>query len=151
MLLLVSFGGRRVDSIGTCEHCGRPFGYWLCHSGFADCSYAYCEKCGMTAILSLWNKRMPKLSLGAGAWGQQEIPVELEQYLRPCECGGVFKRGASPRCPHCSQSLSAEAATTYIETNAPGSKQGWRWQRNWHDTYCIVIENRRVNDNFRAQ
>lgn len=147
----------RDQTTGTCEHCGKSFGYWLCHCGFGDCSYAYCDKCGMTSILSLWDKRMPKLSPRAWrqqeipAWGQQEIPTELEQYLRPCECGGVFKRGASPRCPHCSQVLSAETATTYIETNAPGTKQGWRWQRNWHDIYCIVIENRRVMDNFREQ
>jgi hypothetical protein len=113
-----------------------------------ELSYAYCDKCGMTAILSLWDKRMPKL---AGAWGQQEIPVDLEQYLRPCECGGAFKKGAAPRCPHCSHALSAEAATAYIETNAPGTKRGWRWQRNWHDVYCIVIDNKRVMNNFREE
>jgi len=113
-----------------------------------ELSYAYCDKCGMTAILSLWDKRMPKLP---GPWGQQEIPVDLEQYLRACECGGAFKKGAVPRCPHCSQALSAEAATAYIETNAPGTTRGWRWQRNWHDVYCIVIDNKRVMNNFREQ
>jgi hypothetical protein len=41
-------------------------------------------------------------------------------------------------------------ATAYIEINAPGTKKGWRWQRNWQATYCIVIENRVVNDNFMA-
>jgi hypothetical protein len=29
------------------------------------------------------------------------------------------------------------------------TKKGWRWQRNRHDTYCIVIENRLVEDNFK--
>jgi hypothetical protein len=132
-----------------CEHCGQSFRYWLCHWGFGDCSYAYCEKCGMTAILSYWDKRMRKLPPGCPS--QQEICAELEKYLQPCECGGVFKKGASPRCPHCSLALSAEAATAYIETNAPGTKKGWSWQRNWHDTYCLVIENRLVKDNFKTQ
>jgi hypothetical protein len=40
-------------------------------------------------------------------------------------------------------------ATGYIETNAPGTKKGWRWQQNWRETYCIVIEDRVVNDNFK--
>jgi hypothetical protein len=74
----------------------------------------------------------------------------MEQYLQPCECGGTFKEGVSPRCPACKQPLSAEAATVYIEANALGTKKGWRWQKNWHDTYCILIENRVVNDNFKS-
>ena len=148
-LHVVSSSAMSNEATGTCEHCGKSFGYTLLHCGFGDCSYAYCEKCGMTAILSLWDKRMPKLS--QGAWGQQEIPTDLEQYMQPCECGGFFKRGSSPRCPRCSQGLSAEIATTYIERNAPGTKKGWKWQRSWHAMYCMVIENRRVANNFREQ
>ena len=147
MSLVVSLSSMRELATGTCEHCGESFGYWLGHCGFGDCSYAYCDKCGMTAILSYWDKRMPKLPPGCPS--QQEICAELEKYMLPCECGGVFKKGASPRCPHCGQTLSAQAATAYVEINAPGTKKGWRWQQNWHDTYCIVIENRVVNDNFK--
>jgi hypothetical protein len=58
-------------------------------------------------------------------------------------------KGAAPRCPHCHDTLSAEFATSYIEANAPGAKKGWRWQRNWSEMYCIVIEDKRVMDNFR--
>jgi hypothetical protein len=72
----------------------------------------------------------------------------MESYIQPCECGGRFKRGAAPRCPHCCQPLSAESATSYIESNAPGTKKGWHWQRNWSGIYCIVIENNRVDNNF---
>lgn len=32
---------------------------------------------------------------------------------------------------------SAEKATAWIEANAPGTKKGWRWQRNWIGTYAI--------------
>lgn len=132
---------------GRCEHCGKSFNYRLCHCGFSDCSYAYCDKCGMTATLSYWDKRMPKWPVGCPR--QKEICVELERHMQPCECGGAFRKGASPRCPRCGSALSPEAATAYIELNAPGTKKGWRWQRNWHDTYCIVIENRLVEDNFK--
>jgi hypothetical protein len=136
----------RELSTGNCDHCNQTFGYYLGHCGFGDCSYACCEKCGKTAILSMWDKRMSKLP---ACVSQQEICAEWEPYIQPCECGGAFKKGACPRCPYCRQALSAETATAYIEANAPGTKKGWRWQRNWHATYCIVIENRVVNDNFK--
>ncbi len=90
---------------------------------------------------------MPKLPSGCPS--HQEICAELEKHILQCECGGTFRKGSSPRCPHCGEPLSAEVAVTYIEANAPGTKKGWHWQRNWHETYCIIIENRVVYDNFR--
>src|ERR1035438_399911 len=66
----------------------------------------------------------------------------------PCECGGGVRRGAAPRCPHCHLPLSADLATPYIEMNAPGTKKGSRWQKNWSGIYCIVIEDKRINNNF---
>lgn len=136
----------RKDGDGICEHCHSHFEYWLCHCGMAESGYAYCESCGRTAILSEWDKRRPRLP---DCPGQQEICAAMESYLLPCECGGSFKKGATPRCPHCNQVLSAELATVYIEANAPGAKKGWRWQRNWSGIYCIVVEEKRVMDNFR--
>jgi len=133
------------QSIGTCERCRKEFEYWLLHCGFADCVYAYCDSCSNVAVLSLWDKRMPKLR---DCPGQQEMCSAMEAYVRPCECGGRFKRGSVPRCPHCNESLSAELATSYIEANAPGTKKGWRWQRNWSGVYCIVINHRRAPNNF---
>ena len=138
---------RKLDT-GQCERCTKEFGYYLIHSGFNNSSYAYCSGCGMTAHLSLYGKRMPKILKDRSPY--QEVWVELEQYIQPCQCGGAFKKGASPRCPHCKQPLSAEAAATYIERNALGTKKGWVWQKNWHDTYSIVIENTFVSDNFKT-
>jgi hypothetical protein len=134
------------ESMEVCEHCRQTFKYSLAHCGFGDCAYAYCDSCGKTAILSMWYERIPELP--NCPW-QQEMCAAWEPYLQPCACGGTYKNGASPRCPHCSQTLSAGAATVYIEPNAPGTKKGWRWQRNWHETYCIVIENRVVKDNYK--
>jgi hypothetical protein len=73
----------------------------------------------------------------------------MEPYVQPCECGGSFSRGSAPRRPHCAKPLSAELAMSYIETNAPGTKKGWRWQGNWSGVYCIVIEGKRIDNNFR--
>ena len=134
---------------GHCEHCTQSFGNQLHHCGFGDCSYAHCDKCGMTAVFSSWNKQFPKMP--SGCLPQEEICVEMEQYLEPCVSGGIFRGGSSPRCPNCEKALCAEIATRFIEANAAGTKKGWRWQRNWHGTYCIAIERRDVHDNFRPR
>jgi hypothetical protein len=47
-------------NLGTCEHCQKHFEYSLVHCGFSDCIYAYCDSDGTTAILSLWDNRIPK-------------------------------------------------------------------------------------------
>jgi hypothetical protein len=73
----------------------------------------------------------------------------MEPYVQPCECGGSFRGGSAPRCPRCNQPLSAELAANYLERNAPGTKKGWHWQKNWSGVYCIVIESKRVDNNFR--
>jgi len=55
---------------GTCEHCGKAFEYYLIHNGFNESSYAYCDKCGMTALLEGW--RIPN-----------RIHVESHQAISP--------------------------------------------------------------------
>jgi hypothetical protein len=131
---------------GYCESCREDFEYSLVHCGFADSVYAYCDTCGMTALLSMWAKRMPNLP---DCPKQQEICPAMEPYLNSCECGGTFKRGSSPRCPRCHQELSADFATNYIEKNAPGTAKGWHWQRSWSGLYSFLIEGKVVRDNFR--
>ncbi|MFZ0742985.1 MAG: hypothetical protein WAM85_01185 [Terracidiphilus sp.] len=70
----------------------------------------------------------------------QVIDGSWEPFLRPCSCGGNFRKGASPRCLRCNSTLSAEYAAGHIERNSVGAAKGWRWQGNWSDTYCMVIE-----------
>jgi predicted amidophosphoribosyltransferase len=135
-----------LSSIGTCESCHQPFEYALVHNGFADTAYAYCDRCGTTALLSSWYEKIPP---GAPLRVQGLIEPETESWLQPCSCNGAFRRDASPRCPHCGAPLSAELATRYIEKSAPGTKRGWRWQRNWLGMYAIVIARRIVNNNWR--
>jgi hypothetical protein len=129
---------------GRCENCRREFGYYLIHNGFNESCYAYCEDCGATAILdSLYKDRAQE-----GLPRHRAITVRGERFLLPCQCGGAFRAGASPRCPHCHKALSAELATNYIEANASGTSQSWKWQRNWDGLYCIVIEDRCIENNW---
>jgi hypothetical protein len=122
---------------GDCEHCGQFYYYSLLHAGFGDYSYAYCDSCGTLATIgysSSFILTMPHISSP-----HQVIDVEWEPFLRPCSCGGHFRRGASPRCVHCNAVLSADYAATHIEHNFVAGGRGWRWQRNWTDLYCIDI------------
>ena len=128
-----------VVTKGACEHCGGFFSYSLVHNGFHDSAYAYCEACGMCALFSGWFRDIPK-DVSLTLYGP--LAPTAEPFLRPCLCGGHFRANAKPRCPHCSKELCAEKAARYIESNAPGTRLGWRWQRNWVGVYSIVIENR---------
>lgn len=136
---------RRKDK-GVCEHCHKTFGYHLIHNGFNDSSYAYCEKCGMTALLDL--RQVPE---GIRVEPYKVVTKDIESHLLPCLCGGSFQVGASPRCPHCLEPLSPVLAVEYIEAQAEGTKKGWRWQQSWTDLYCIIIEDRLVKDVWRKR
>ncbi len=125
--------GFREDGQGICDACGLSFPYMLIHNGFNDSAFAYCDSCGRATLLDLWTAPSG-LAVSHGS-----IPSEVEPYVGPCPCGGRFRGSASPRCPSCRHPLNAEAATSFIEANAPGSKKGWRWQRSWQGLYCVVV------------
>jgi hypothetical protein len=135
-----------MNDKGICEHCGESFGYRLIHNGFNESAYAYCDTCGMTALLDGW-----KIPQSITIQIHQGITPEVEQHLMPCKCGGHFVHSAFPRCPKCLKPLSAEKATKWIEDNAPGTKKGWRWQRNWTGPYCILIDDRVTQDNWKNE
>src|ERR1700720_1205354 len=118
---------------GNCESCASHFQYELLHNGFGDTAYAYCERCGRTALLSCWYSNIPP---EAHLKVHGPVNIEAESLLAPCECGGAFRAAGSPRCPKCHVALSAEASMSFIEANAPGTVKGWRWQRSWQGLYC---------------
>jgi hypothetical protein len=138
---------------GDCEHCGQIYRYSILHAGFGDYSYAYCDTCGNLATIGYSSSHvltMPQISSP-----HQVIDAEWEPFLRPCDCGGHFRKGASPRCVFCTRMLSADHAASHIERNFIAGGRGWRWQRNWTDVYCMDIEDpsrpglmRQVSDPF---
>jgi DNA-directed RNA polymerase subunit RPC12/RpoP len=130
------------NSIGSCEHCGHTFQYRLVHNGFSDSAYAYCDKCSFTVLLSGWSEAAKRVRFRV----QLRITPDVESLLKPCPCGGVFRAAPDPKCPHCSQSLSATKAADYIERNAPGTAKGWRWDLSWSGVYSIVLNENIVED-----
>ena len=123
---------------GDCEHCGMFYRYSLWHSGFGDNSYAYCDQCGVLATISYTSPEFAALPPISNQYG--EIETSWEPHLRPCPCGGSFRKGASPRCPYCHEQLSPTHAAVHIEEQARGAPRGWQWQNNWNGVYCISIE-----------
>ncbi|MBS1805420.1 MAG: hypothetical protein JST28_18820 [Acidobacteria bacterium] len=121
---------------GDCEHCGCFYRYSLWHSGFGDNSYAYCDDCGMLALLNYSNEYVASLPSPVDKFG--EIESSWEQLLEPCPCGGRFRKGASPRCPSCREKLSAAHAAGHIESQALGAR-GWTWQNSWSGIYCVAM------------
>jgi hypothetical protein len=124
---------------GDCEHCEKFYRYSLWHSGFGDNSYAYCDDCGMLATINYKNPAV--VGFLPLSTHNAEIDESWESLLRPCACGGKFRKGASPRCPSCNEPLSATHAVGHIEAQAQGAGKGWRWQQNWSGVYCMVIDN----------
>lgn len=127
--------GESAETLGTCQSCYCEFPYRLIHNGFNDSSYAYCDRCGTTAILSHYNARFADLPSAENG----RISSADERYLRPCACGGRYTADAGPRCPADNTPISATAASSWIEANAAGTAKGWRWQRTWDGIYCIII------------
>lgn len=132
-------------AIGTCDTCAHTFHYRLIHNGFNDSAYAYCDSCGCEASLNGYGKDVPH---EAHLKLHGPVNPEAESLLQPCPCGGAFRGSASPRCPHCKAALSAEAARSYIQANAPGTAGGWKWQGSWQGLYSLVVEERQVRDNW---
>jgi hypothetical protein len=135
------------ENRGECEHCRVSFHYSLVHNGFNESSFAYCELCGMTAILSGWYAEIPA---EANFVVHGPVSRESEALLAPCVCGGQFRGDAAPRCPTCRQILDPLEARVWIEANAPGAQKGWRWQNSWQGLYAIVIERRMASDVWRS-
>ncbi|MFA5094423.1 MAG: hypothetical protein WC512_04195 [Candidatus Omnitrophota bacterium] len=128
----------------ACESCGKSISYRLVHNGFNESSYAYCDKCGKTAIFDTSMVPNSLKELFYKNSRHNVISKELEIYIMPCDCGGRYRYGASPRCPHCKKELSAVYARKNIEDNSPGAKNGWTWQGNWIGIYAIIIEDKSI-------
>lgn len=132
---------------GDCEHCGRTFHYMLLNAGIGDFCYSYCDACGMLKTLPYSNSEISDLPTLSET--HQEMPRDWEPYICSCACGGHFRKGASPRCVFCNSPLSADLATDHIERNSIGATRGWRWQRDWSDTFCIALEDPHDPGNLR--
>lgn len=117
----------------VCSACSGHFPARLIHSGSNHSSYAYCAKCGTTALCThaSWPASVPKSD-----WGPL-LPEQIS-HLRRCTCGGAFHTHGMPRCPGCEAALNPIEAKTWIESGASEEKD-WRWQGSWLGIYAVVV------------
>jgi len=138
----------RKDGEGECPACGHQFDYCLIHNGFNESAYACCDSCGITALLDGWwmprDVRIPLHGV---------IPAKHEALLAACSCGGQYRYGAAPRCPHCHYAnrqhfrldgRSALGRATAFEscmtsTRRPAKCTSWRSEKR-NGTACWWLE-----------
>ena len=46
--------------LAICEYCESEFRFILIHNGFNDTAYFYCDSCGTTALLDIYNENYPE-------------------------------------------------------------------------------------------
>ena len=129
---------------GSCEHCTNEFRFELIHNGLNQSAYAYCNQCGMVALLDVGSEDRP------GIPRHRAISAEGEALLSGCSCGGRFRSDAVPRCPKCRGALDAAKASEYINAAIQPVAAGWKWQSHWHGLYCMVVEKRFVRNNWKS-
>jgi hypothetical protein len=88
----------RTDGHEVCKSCDATLGYCLIHNGSNESAFAYCDRCGITALFDGWSKAIP---VGADLKVHGPIGADVEAYVSPCNCGGRFTGVAFPRCTRC--------------------------------------------------
>ena len=85
-----------------CPQCKEKL-YRVDHSPFFDSDFFYCDSCTKRVEISFYdNVRKQILSkFGDNIKNQYQNIQEVENDLRPCDCGGNFKYHAPRRCIYC--------------------------------------------------
>ena len=79
--------------LGTCEECHKRFEYELVHNGVHNSSYAYCQRCGATALLDMTDSRFPVETSYPSAAG----PVRLRATASAHASGSRVRHGRPAR------------------------------------------------------
>jgi hypothetical protein len=90
----ISYQRDPVASI-SCPQCRHSVRYYH-FSGMGDMApHFYCDRCSNLYYSESHHKRI---------WGKkptQSLLLEIETTLPICPCGGKFRPGQNPKCPHC--------------------------------------------------
>ena len=139
----------REQYSGQCESCGQAFYWYPIHNGFNNSFYAYCSRCGTTAILDFWGTPLTRHP-GVAKLVAGEIPNQIEDLLQPCSCGARFRAGSKPRCPHCGHELLPRAGPNGEAANEPQrTRQDWPLTWNPAQIYCVIINDKVAYNPFK--
>lgn len=91
-----------ADTI-KCPYCAQNL-YRVDHSPMLDNHTLYCSKCANSVEVSFYDpiySAVYQTMLCRGVVQYREFMQEIEQRLKPCSCGGLFKHDAARRCYNC--------------------------------------------------
>lgn len=100
-----------------CNNCGTqviPESTRPLHAGFSNVGVLYCDRHSATLTFSTFDKRYTALVGEKHPWtlsADEQATVEFA--LRNCRCGGTFRFGSRPKCPHCKSDLDVDLPPIY--------------------------------------
>jgi len=78
----------------------------IIHSGFSDCGFLYCSKCGDLLTWNMYDVGYRALMQDKAPWVlTEEDKHKVESSVIGCPCGGRFTFVAKPRCPNCNTEI----------------------------------------------
>jgi hypothetical protein len=90
---------RKPCASTNCPHCNRIIKYYH-YSGMGDLApHFYCDSCS-----NIFYRESDRVKI-YGKDLTEELLFEIIKDLPKCICGGQFKAGANPKCPHCKKEL----------------------------------------------
>jgi len=125
----------KSDPVAVCSHCQQAYPYTRIDNQISESWYAYCSSCGAVGVL------MSTKALPAEVYAKcgYELATEAEPFLPACDCGGAFRRGALPRCPHCKAEISRDDVINMLDHFY--SKREWSAATSGKGClqHCVVI------------
>ena len=106
-----------MRSASVCVHCGRALEFDRFHAGFSDQGYMYCDRDSTVVTWSSFDSTYSALTENTHPWMlTAEAKRVVERSIVDCPCGGQFRFGNLPRCPHCGGELGslAREPTYYV-------------------------------------
>lgn len=87
---------RRVPTASTpCRQCGKDIGHYRFSSMGDMAPHFYCDRCSNVFFRESDAQRLRAEPLGEALLGR------IAATLPACPCGGQFRPGEDPKCPHC--------------------------------------------------
>jgi hypothetical protein len=83
----------------TCVHCTEEFMMREYSPGHVGLDVYRCDRCACSAAKN-------KASVPPG---YHKGHVSIEEYMKPCECGGRFRKGADYLCPYCRSTIDVSS------------------------------------------
>ena len=90
-----------------CRRCKRSIPFkGPYHAGFSNQAFLYCDKDPTVMVFDSFNSYYNNIIHGKHPWVlTSKEQYDVEQHLKPCPCGGMFKFRNKPRCPNCNQHI----------------------------------------------